>query len=668
MDFKTTADIKIGKRIIDHIIGQDEGSSIIKKSSKQKRHVLLIGQPGTGKSMMGQALAELLPVKKLSDIIVLPNPKDENQPIIRSVSMGKGRELIEKAKLRSQAQGKNKNMLFFAFAIIAMIFPWWIRSIYGDIMAAASMLAGMFVVLAFAISMNVGMKKGKSIEPKLLVDSSERKKAPFIEATGAHAGALLGDVRHDPFQSFLGSNKVEIDGKQIQVGTFVNNMLKRYSDNVRVQDDYEAVFLPKAKYSTKKGTNILSVNRYKYEGPLVKITTDSGKKLVVTPEHKIAVLRDGKIKYVEANMIRDTEELVTKAEEIIDVWDIINTYSERQQELAKSYYDYLKLRNQNPSWGYKRIATKLGVSYGRTRWWWDNNSAPVSVQTVEWLKERNLLPLRIDNPNMALIAKILGATFGDGGIFANLNGIFLSSSEKPAVEEFGKDLEKVFGESVVKNSLLREGGEYGHSWNLVNTNRKVIRFFQAIGTPIGTKTIIRFEVPSWVMNNKILSDKFFGAYFGSELGTPSISKSGNHLTSLDVGLTCNKDNKENRINFLNQVREYLTLRKVKTGKIYERQTENDRILLKLLFSNKFDNLANFITNVPIEYCTYKKQRLNDSFNNLKALKAKRFKELSATTNKLTNRPYSKMWIKNNLNLTRKSFKFIFSQKGVSEWK
>ena len=25
--------------------------------------------------------------------------------------------------------------------------------------------------------------------------------APFIDATGAHAGALLGDVRHDPYQS-----------------------------------------------------------------------------------------------------------------------------------------------------------------------------------------------------------------------------------------------------------------------------------------------------------------------------------------------------------------------------------------------------------------------------------------------------------------------------------
>ncbi|MHA2358102.1 MAG: ATP-dependent protease LonB, partial [Candidatus Heimdallarchaeaceae archaeon] len=37
--------------------------------------------------------------------------------------------------------------------------------------------------------------------PKLLVDNAKKDKAPFNDATGSHAGALLGDVRHDPFQS-----------------------------------------------------------------------------------------------------------------------------------------------------------------------------------------------------------------------------------------------------------------------------------------------------------------------------------------------------------------------------------------------------------------------------------------------------------------------------------
>jgi Lon-like ATP-dependent protease len=41
----------------------------------------------------------------------------------------------------------------------------------------------------------------EAMVPKLLVSNDAKNIAPFIDATGSHAGALLGDVRHDPFQS-----------------------------------------------------------------------------------------------------------------------------------------------------------------------------------------------------------------------------------------------------------------------------------------------------------------------------------------------------------------------------------------------------------------------------------------------------------------------------------
>ncbi|MBW2999869.1 ATP-binding protein, partial [Candidatus Woesearchaeota archaeon] len=48
---KSTADIKVSKNIINQVLGQEEAVEVMKKAAGQRRHVLLIGEPGTGKSM-----------------------------------------------------------------------------------------------------------------------------------------------------------------------------------------------------------------------------------------------------------------------------------------------------------------------------------------------------------------------------------------------------------------------------------------------------------------------------------------------------------------------------------------------------------------------------------------------------------------------------------------
>ena len=48
-----------------------------------------------------------------------------------------------------------------------------------------------------------GMMPGTfdSNEPKLIVDNTGMTHAPFYDGTGARAGHLFGDVKHDPLQS-----------------------------------------------------------------------------------------------------------------------------------------------------------------------------------------------------------------------------------------------------------------------------------------------------------------------------------------------------------------------------------------------------------------------------------------------------------------------------------
>ncbi|MFH1053470.1 MAG: ATP-dependent protease LonB [Candidatus Woesearchaeota archaeon] len=211
LKFKSTKELKVSKIIIDQVVGQDDAVTIIKKAAQQRRHVLLIGEPGTGKSMLGMALAELLPKEKLVDILSFPNPNDENQPLIRTVPGGKGRELVTKSKLQSMSMFKNQNIIMFIFVIIAFLAPWWMFSYYGNkygftvgaIIFSASLIGAMIFLASFVIFINLSKKMNdqKVLVPKTIVDNFQKKQVPFLDATGAHAGALLGDVLHDPFQS-----------------------------------------------------------------------------------------------------------------------------------------------------------------------------------------------------------------------------------------------------------------------------------------------------------------------------------------------------------------------------------------------------------------------------------------------------------------------------------
>lgn len=191
IDFKDTSSVIVPENLIDQVIGQEEAVEVIKKAAQQRRHVMLIGSPGTGKSMLGKAMAELLPVEELQDVLIYSNPEDNNNPRVRVVPAGRGKQIVDAQKMEARKKVQTRNMFLMLLVMALIVYAYYMGQLLFGIIAAALLF----------LSLRYMLPKEDAMVPKLLVDNNSKKKAPYVDATGAHAGALLGDVRHDPFQS-----------------------------------------------------------------------------------------------------------------------------------------------------------------------------------------------------------------------------------------------------------------------------------------------------------------------------------------------------------------------------------------------------------------------------------------------------------------------------------
>lgn len=231
--YDSTFEVKIPKDPFERIIGQDEAVEIAKIVPIQRRHLLLVGPPGTGKSMIAKAIASVMP-KPTQEISVLENPQNSEKPIV---------EIRTKEQIEEQEKKKTKYgqvvQPYDVPAFVAERLGFRCRrcgsfSDYNEkicpICSAEKFFPGPFERMAEQTGRPMVATTRRRFDGKseiivyerneegqiVMLSQEELKKveetrktkrnvivplnrSTFVQATGATETELLGDIRHDPY-------------------------------------------------------------------------------------------------------------------------------------------------------------------------------------------------------------------------------------------------------------------------------------------------------------------------------------------------------------------------------------------------------------------------------------------------------------------------------------
>ncbi len=155
---------------------------------------------------------------------------------------------------------------------------------------------------------------------------------------------------------------------------------------------------------------------------------------------------------------------------------------------------------------------------------------------IRELKERNLIPLKLSDPRITAIARLVGHIFGDGSLIIGKNSRAVFRAKPEDLEDIIRDIRMLGyepGKVIVhecENKIRKANGEIlevkGKGYSVEVRKKSFCLLLKALGCPDGDKVKKAYGVPEWIKRSpKFVKKEFLSSYFGSELTKPILRKS-----------------------------------------------------------------------------------------------------------------------------------------------
>jgi tRNA-splicing ligase RtcB len=354
-----------------------------------------------------------------------------------------------------------------------------------------------------------------------------------------------------------------------------------------------------------EATQIIRFLKQRPKAPVLNIVTETDRQITATSDHpfytKDGMKQMGKLERGEEVAIYPFEGVV---------------YEEPNSDIIINKED---IRN---------LLLKLGK----------NSSGRAIEQIINNLKEKNILPLRYNSPQLPYLLKIMGYCFGDGAIY------FTSKEKRGTVYFYGKeeDLKKIKEDLLIlgfksgiysrhrdhKIKTMHSTYEFEREENyLKGTSRTIAVLLAALGTPIGNKCRQPYGLPEWLFRACLWQKRLFLAgLFGAELSSPStMTGHGYNFYCPTLSMNKTQDCIDSGYKFLQGISKLLSEFSISTCKITQRREYVDKqgitsYRLRLMMADKTENLINLYSKIGFEYNEERKFLANCAAGYLKLKK------------------------------------------------